>query len=202
MIHPMIHRSRRSVVLALLATGLAVSGCAQPPPVFRFDPPSFAARGPIRLDVARIEVVRDYVAPAAKPHVDHLFRVTPAAAAERWADDRLRAAGTAGTARAIVRTASVVEVPLPRTGGLRGAFTTDQTERYDAVLEMRIEVVGGRGARRGLVAARAERSRTVAEDITLQGRERVWHEMTEALMTDLDASLERQIREHLGDMLR
>ena len=50
--------------------------------------------------------------------------------------------------------------------------------------------------------SRAERSRTVAEDVSLIDREKVWFEMTEAMMNDLNASLQRQINEHLRAFVR
>jgi hypothetical protein len=52
-----------------------------------------------------------------------------------------------------------------------------------------------------MVSSRAQRSRTVPEDVTLNDREKVWFEMTEALMNDLNASLERQIYYNMGDFV-
>jgi len=199
----MFRRRLRAVpLIVVIAAAAAVAACQTPPPAPAIQPPSFAGKPQIRLDVARIDIVNEYQAPATAPNVDHLFKVTPAAAAERWARDRLRAVGAAGTARAVIRNASAVEVKLQREGGLRGALTTEQAERYDAVLEMRIEIADDRGNQRAMVSSRAERSRTVPEDITLQGRERAWNEMTTALVTDLDAALERQIRDNFGAFLR
>ena len=58
------------------------------------------------------------------------------------------------------------------------------------------------GRRRASVTSRAERSRTVAENISIQDREKVWFEMTEAMMNDLNASLDRQIRKNFAPYLR
>jgi len=48
----------------------------------------------------------------------------------------------------------------------------------------------------------AERSTTVAESDTLAERERMWGEMTSAMMSDLDKALERAFREKLPQILR
>ena len=40
---------------------------------------------PITLDVAEIEIIDASPAPGASPHVEHLFPLPPAKAAERWA---------------------------------------------------------------------------------------------------------------------
>jgi hypothetical protein len=120
---------------------------------------------------------------------------------ERWARERLRPVGAGGVARVVIKQASVVEVPLQRTTGVRGALTTDQTERYDGVMEVEVEVTQSDG-RRGLVASRTTRSRTVPENVSLHERETVWYQMTEVMMREIDASLERQMREHLGAFIR
>ncbi|MBL6936164.1 MAG: hypothetical protein ISR48_12220, partial [Alphaproteobacteria bacterium] len=49
--------------------------------------------------------------------------------------------------------------------------------------------------------AHAVRTQTVAEDSTLDERERVWFAMTEALMKELNATLEANIPKHLGKFL-
>lgn len=190
---------RRSLLFAAL---LLAAGCETEVPRPGFPELAYSHLPPIRLDVARIEVVQRYRPPARKPNVEHLFPVVPAMAAERWARDRLKAAGSAGVARVTVVYAGVVEVPLKRTGGLAGMFTTEQSERYDGAIEVSIDVLDGAGRTMASVSSRAERRRTVPEDITLLGREKVWFELTEAMMNDLNISLERQIREHLGRWLR
>ena len=163
---------------------------------------SFAHLGSIKLDVARVEVVRKYRQPTKEPNVEHLFPVNPLAAVDRWCRERLAPAGAAGLARATITQASVVEIPLKRTSGVRGWFTTDQSEHYDGLLEVAIRVVGADGGERGSVTARAQRSRTVPEGLSVNEREQVWFEITQAMMNDLDAALEEQIRAKLGALLR
>lgn len=185
--------------IAILGASLAACQTAVNPPGFQ--PVSFADKPLINLDVGRVDVVRMYVPPGKAPNVEHLFPVDLMVSAERWARDRLRPVGVGGQARVIVKEASVVEVPLQRTSGVRGALTTDQSERYDGVMEIEIEVVHNDG-RRGSVASRTNRSRTVPENVSLQERETVWYQMTETMMRELDAALERQMRDHLASLLR
>lgn len=194
-------RNLRSLVF-IVGAALALGACETPVQKSGFAELSYSHLPPIRLDVARVDVIREYAAPAQKPNVEHLFPVVPALAAERWANDRLKAGGPTGIARAVVKRASVVEVPLQRTSGLRGALTTDQSERYDGMIEMIIEILDDRGQSQGSVSARSERSRTVPEDITLVEREKVWFSMTEAMMNDLNVALERQIRDHFRRFVR
>jgi hypothetical protein len=189
--------------LPWLALGLAtlIGGCQEAPQREAFADLTFAHLGTIALDVAVVDVVRAYDPPMARPHVEHLFPVTPMAAAEHWAHDRLRAAGTTGRAVFTVREASVVESRLPQTGGLRGAFTTEQSERYDAVLSVQLAVEKG-GVTRAVTAANVQRARTVPENITLNEREEAWFAMTESLLADMDAQLATGVQTYLADYVR
>ncbi len=191
-----------SSALVVLALAGAVSACTVPPPEPVYPQLTYGHLGTIRLDVAAVEIVEGYEPPLTPPNVEHEFPITPAAAARRWFEDRLEAVGAAGLALAVVREASVVEVALKKTTGLTGLLTEDQSERYDAKLVMEIEIRSAVGDRAAFVRAVATRSRTVPEDITLNDREKVFFELTEALMNDIDAQLSSQINQHLVKYLR
>lgn len=188
--------------------GLAVAicgflaACQTPDPEPAYAELSYAHHGKISLDVRRIEMVRAYVPPAKKPNVEHLSPASPLAAAERWVKDRLRAAGKAGVAQATISRASIIEVPLKRTEGIRGVFTKDQAERYEGQMEITIRILDDSGSEKASVLARASRSRTVAEDVSLIDREKVWFELTEAMMNDINTTLQKQINTNLGKFLR
>ena len=71
-----------------------------------------------------------------------------------------------------MRRASVVEVPLSRSGGLEGMFRRDQSERYDAVIELKAEIHDEVGNSRVTVETKVSRSQTVAENISLIERDK------------------------------
>jgi hypothetical protein len=156
----------------------------------------------LRLDVAAIDIKDEFQPSFRVPNVEHLFPVTPEHAAENWAKDRLEAVGTARRARVRIIDASVKEVELPKTQGLTGAFTTDQAERYDAAIEMSIDILSDRGFPERTVSAKTTRSQSVAEGITPNDREQVWYNMTKALMADLNQELEKQMRANFGNYLQ
>ena len=188
--------------LFLIVLVVTVAGCETPVQRRNFPEITFSHLPPISLDVGAIEVVRLFEPPLKAPHVEHETPAPPLKAVERWIADRLRATGTGGLAKVTIRDASVVEVPIKPLGGIRGAFTTEQSERYVARIEVEIEAVGGRGLRAGNAVARTERTQTIAEDATLTQRETLWFEMTENLMQDFDRTFEAQIRKHLAAFLR
>ena len=193
--------ANRASIGLIAPLALVVAACAPPPP-----PPipdlSYGHLGAIRLDVARFEIAVTYDPPLAAPNVEHIFPTTPAAAAERWALDRIQAVGDVGWARFIVREAGVTETALDPEGGLKGAFTDAQSERYEGVLDVVLEIRSDRGFRDAYVEARSMRTQTVAEDISVNDRRRVFFEMTEGLMAEVNAQLEDRIREHLAKYMR
>ncbi len=182
------------------AAALPVLGaCAAPPPPPDFPPISFAPRGTFRFEASRIEIAFEYQAPLAPPHVEHLFARTPEATLRLWAAERLAVSGRGDRfIRFVVADARVTETDLPRTQGIRGAFTTEPAQRYDARIECSVEVRQQRGNfRDGLATAAATRQRSVLDNISLNDRERVWYEIVRDMMRDIDAELHRQIEASL-----
>lgn len=178
-----------------------LAACETPAPAQKLPDLTFAHLGALNLNVATLEVVSDYHAPLKKPNVEHLFPTPPDHALKRWARDRLKAAGKRGSARFVITRAAVTETPLKTKTGIMGAFTTDQAERYDAVIEATLEIFGPGGIRKGFASARVTRSRTVEEGISLNVREKIFLDLTEALMKDFNAEMENNIRRHLGGHL-
>lgn len=185
------------ILLCLILPGLALSACATPPPVRNLDTISYSERPPIRLDVREIEIQRSYRPPNAAPNVDHLFPVPPAAGAQLWAADRLKAAGLLRRARFIVREAPVIEIPLERVGGLTGTFTIQQSERYEARLVAELQILAEDDSVAASVTVEVTHHRSVPENLTLNERVQVWHEMTRNLLDEMDRQFDATIKEAL-----
>ena len=180
-------------VVILFAASLALAGCELTPDRNVFPELTFQHLDPIRLAVRDIVVEQAYKPPLTEPNVDHDFPIRPMDAAARWAQDRLVAAGATRTATFVIRDAAVVEVPLERSEGLTGALTTEQSERYDAHIEVQLVIKDDRGWEEMNLVTEVTRTMTVPEDLTLNQRERAWYGMTEKLMADLDQRLSEGI---------
>ena len=154
--------------------------------------------------MARVDVVDAHKATLAPPYVEHKLRTPPAKALTIWGRDRLRAVGGgAGTvARLTIERAEIIETKLPRTEGIKGAFTKDQAARYDLEMAALIEVFDAGGQRVGHAAARATRNQTVPEDASLNDLHKAWFSMMEAALKDFDREMETNMRRFLGDWLR
>ena len=180
---------------------LALAACQTPPPVQRLPELTYGHLERLNLDVAAIEVVSEFRSPMQAPHVEHLFPTPPQTALERWATDRIEAAGRQGVARFVIKDAQATATPLAIDKGLAGAFTKEQSVRYEARVEAFLEIVDERGFRKGFSSARASRARTMAEDATLNERDKAWFDLTEAVMRDFNAEMEKNIRQYLGGFL-
>jgi hypothetical protein len=189
-----------AIIGLVLVAGLV--GCETPATRPVFPDIRFTDQPRLRLDVAKIEVQDEFRPSFQAPNVEHLFPVPPQRAAENWVKDRLEATGTTRRARVRIVDASVKEVELPRTPGLTGTFTKDQAQRYDASIEMAIDILGDRGFVERTVSAKASRSQSVAEGITPNERDTVWYNMTKQLLADENLELEKQMRANFNYFLQ
>ena len=188
--------------LAAFFLSLAVAACETPVEQRAFSEITFRHLTPISLNVAVIDIVVTFQSTLRPPNVEYEFPVPPATAAKRWAAERLQAVGASGRAVVTIVEASVVEVVLKKSTGLKGLFTTDQSERYDATVRVVIDAADLNRQLTARAAAEAKRSRSVRESVTLAEREKTWFALTETLMADFDSAMEEQIRKHLAAFLR
>ncbi len=189
-------------VLFAAAALAAVAGCQTTPPPQRLPDMTFANLAPYRLDVGQLEVVSEYVQPARPPHVEHVMPVSPEQAARRWAQDRLAPVGRTGAVRFIIKDASVVEVPLRTDKGFTGLFKEQQEARFDASLVTTLQVIDERGYPAISIDARANRSRTVPEGTKLVERDRIWYDMVEQMMQDVNSQFDVLIPQYGGNYIR
>ena len=190
----------RFTSLAVLAALL--SACA--PSAELPDPVGLAylANKPIRLNIARVEVVKKYQSSSVPPHVENNFPVPPVAMIQQWVQDRLLPVGKTGYAVVTIEDASVIETSLKGTPGFKGMFTVDQSEQYDANMSVKIEVFDDLGTLKSFAYARTKGSRTVGENLTLGQRRKVWIIMMEKIMNSLDAELDLNVKSYLKDYVR
>jgi hypothetical protein len=192
------------MMVKLLSFALVVSSlasCLATAPTLVFPELTFQHLKPLSLNVAKLEIVSAYKPSMSAPNVDHLFHMSPAGALDRWTEDRLRAVGKNGLALFTILEASVTETPLDMKKGIIGTFTKDQSERYDAILEAKLEIFDDDGLSIGFARAKATRSVTVSEDASVNQREQVWFHLTEELVRDIDKELETNISIYLSRWL-
>lgn len=182
----------------VLAAALALTACETQPNMQRLPEISFADKRPFKLDVGQLEIVPEYQSSNRRPNIEQSMPVSPEAATVRWAQDRLRPMGRTGFARVLIKDAKVVEVPLSTDKGFTGMFKEEQAARYDASLDVAIQILDERHFPVADVIARATRSRTVAEGLSMNERDRILFEISDALIHDIDNQMEGLIRSYMA----
>ncbi|NVK19753.1 MAG: hypothetical protein HWE30_13720 [Methylocystaceae bacterium] len=187
---------RQLIAGFLVIVGLAA--CVQTaPPVQILPEITFVHLPQLKLDVAAIDVVNESKASSEGRDVSLQFPTSPAKAINNWVRDRLVPAGDQGVARVTILEATALETKLDKATGVKGLFTTDQSERYSVTANVRIDVLDRNGNVRAFSSAQTNRYTTVAEDISLLDRERAWFNLVEKLMTDFNAAMDANVKNNL-----
>ena len=185
-------------------TFLALATACQPAPSsFVAEPISYAARGPIRLNVAEIRVTQNYPPTMRAPKVEQDFPLPPDTAIKKWVQERLAASGQSGMMEVSIDDATVKEVKLPKTPGIEGVFTDDQDARYDAVMHVTFRVYTGT---QGISDASGDvivtRSRSINEKATVDERRKIYHEMTREMMAQFNTQAEARLSQYFSRFMR
>lgn len=188
--------SRRLTVAALL---VALAGCSTPPP-----PPAPLDGIPEhRLAVSTLDVADAFAPPGdSASFIDRRHTGELAAATRQYLSTRLIATGGEAVAQASIMQASIVEEPRQPSGKLGAPIVREPDADLHGIVEVRVGVADAFGKELGFASARVERRRSVLEMTPVLERDRMAGEMIRQLMVDLDAALDRSLRENLGNFLR
>lgn len=179
-------------VVALVATACAMPSSQKPSPQFMWQ------RYPaLYLGVSNIQVIEEYAPPSDKQHIENLLSPSLPAAVAQWARGRFVAGGADSTLIITIRNASMVKKELPRTKGIKGLFTIDQAERYDATIEVEFKVDGVIFGRTGQGSLVVSRGMSLPETASPAARDAAWVKIVENLMTDADVAAQNLLHERL-----
>ena len=196
-----VHKAFRHTLSTGLVIGLLVA-CASPAPTQRLPDITFSHLHVYKVDVAKIEIENRYTAPLNAPHIVHLMPTAPDKALEQWVKDRFQAVGRTGSLRLIIEDARATETALTLDNSLKGRLTKQQSKRYDMAVLATLHMRDGTGKTIGTARARAERSITAREDISLNDREKLWFDTVNLLMTDFNKVMEVNVQSYLSRWLR
>ena len=196
-----VHNAFRHTVSTGLVIGL-LGACASPAPTQRLPDITFSHLQVYKVDVAKVEIENRYTAPLKAPHIVHLMPVAPDKVLEQWVKDRFQAVGRTGSLRLIIEDARATETGLTLDKSLKGRLTKQQSKRYDIAVLATLHMRDGTGKTIGTARARAERSITAREDISLNDREKLWFDTVNLLMTDFNKAMEVNVQSYLSRWLR
>ncbi|NQW00781.1 MAG: hypothetical protein HQ483_13840 [Rhodospirillales bacterium] len=195
----------RKIIAAFAVSALLMAGaCSTPVTTQTLPQMSFTHLGVLNFNVESIEIDNRYKASNNSSQIEARFPTPPATAIRTWAIDRFKPVGPAGsgTLRIVINQASVKETDLKLEKGFTATFTKQQSNQYDLIMDIALEIIDGSGKQVGFSAAKASRSITTGEDLSLNDRDKRWFEMTEKAMAELNAEMESNIRRYLASWLR
>lgn len=170
------------------------AACASPPEPVVVAPLEFGG-APITLDVARIEIQDEYEPRFGPPNVEHLFPTTPKNGMKKLIKSRLKAGGSGGVARAIIKRAEVKE---SYAGGDEGLFGDGGMNRYDGVLELEVSVYREGGLMSDArINVKASRSRTLKKRASVDEQQAFFQKMNQDMLSDLGKELEAKAVQYL-----
>jgi len=186
----------------LIGGMLALASCQSPAPAPQSFPDLHFSAAPLRLDVARIEVVDRYHPVLDPPHVEERLPVPLPHVLENWGRERFQAVGSRGTAVVTVDDASATATPLPKQQGFSAQFTAQADTRYDLHVAATVEIRDERGFPVRSANAKADHSYTTLEDVTLDQRDRELYRIESEVMADLDRQITGEIQSGFSPYLQ
>lgn len=177
----------------------AITACQPGPPAPHYAMPRYDDLPPIPVQAADMQIVRNYIPTGQPPQMEHEFPVRLDDATEQWLKDRVKPVGPAGTLTFTIEDARVTKIELPRTKGVKGVFTKDQAERYDARLLVRGRLEQqGEFFREANVVSEVKLSRTLDENAGWRDREELFYDMTLEMVNRFGQTMEQQLRDQLS----
>ena len=191
------------VLPTLMMAAALVVGCTMATPEPRPLPAlSYQKYPPIRINVARIQVVDKYAPSGQMPHIETQMALPLPDAVHQWAQRRFQAMGQDGVLTITIDNAAMLAEDLNRSKGVRGVFTIDQAQRFSGAIHVSFSASDMSFGRSGNAQVEVKSSRTVAEDASLQQQDVVLANLTESLLTELDAATLRVWAEKLPSLMQ
>ena len=182
-------------LLFIFVLFIPLAGCDTPNLENSLPELTFKHQSLIQLDVERIQIINEFKMPFKSPNVEHLVPISPGASAERWASDILRPIGQSGIAQFVITNGSVIRADLKIQKGIKGIFSIDQSKRFKATVNVRLEIF--KDQRKSIARTSASRSQTLREDASPNLQSRLWYNLVERLMESFDREMRHQINTHL-----
>ena len=168
------------------------------------EPPPAPILPQFNLAVAEIQVVPAY-APGAGAGAESAVPFAPKTALETWAKTHVKAVGRQWQAWIVIRDATISARKMPPRGGSwRDWFRRQPVERYDAILELELQIRDDAGRVRAQTVARATHARFLMDDHREYRQERVdqLQRLTDEVIAAALKRLEGEVRTNLARWVR
>ena len=186
--------------ILMFCGAVLLAACSSAPPAPSFAPITFTDSAAMRVNAPSIAIQEEFVSPLAPPHVEYEMPVRPVELVRAWVRDRLRPIGSNGTFRVIIKDASVVAEKLATKGGIEGALTTQQGTNLIAKISVELDYESPEQAV-ATTTVNIYRTQTLAEDLSINDRDKAYYQLAKDLAADLNKQLESNVSQNMRDAL-
>lgn len=188
---------KRFALIALL--GLVLAACSGPE--LRQPAEVTSARPPLVFAVAELTIEDETRLPAAAGFRDRQRSERLTEATRSFLDDRLQTTSGIGWLLVTIDEARILEEQLEATRGARAAFTREPDRALDALIRVRIAVMGADGLEQAFTQAEVQRRRPILRGTSVIALDAEAERLIGDIMGQLDDSLTEAVRRHLGAYL-
>jgi hypothetical protein len=186
---------------ALLSTLVLVAVAACGAPEIREPVDVTSTKPPLVFAVADLSVENQSTTPAATGFRGRQWTERLVAATETFLDDRIETTSGMGWLLVTIEEARLIEQELPVETGVRAAFVREPDRVLDALLRVRLSVMGGDGLEESFVRAEVQRRRPILRNTSVMARDAEAERLIGDLMQQFDDELTQAARQHLGPYL-
>lgn len=160
-----------------------------------------STKPPLVFALAELSIEDD-----STPSADAGFRARQwterlSAATEGFLRDRLETTGGTGWLLATIDEARLIEEELPAVTGVRAALAREPDRVLDALLRVRLSVMGADGLEQSFVETEVQRRRPILRNTSVMARDAEAERLIGDLMLQFDDELTQAARQHLSAYL-
>lgn len=160
-----------------------------------------SAKPPLAFDLAEIEIEDATAPPADAGFRDRMRSEWLVAATTTFLDDRLSTGSGAGWLQVTIDEARLLEQALEIEGTAREAIARTPDRVLDALIRVRLAVMGPDGLEQSFVEAEVQRRRPILRNTSVMARDAEANRLIGDLMLQFDDELTAAIRQHLNAYL-
>jgi hypothetical protein len=192
----------KTKIFTLVFGLLILSGCVYAPPASELPELSYANIQPLSLDVGSIEIVNQVF--LGVNNAQPFMAQSPSAALTSMLQNRLKAVGQNRDRLLVtIEEAAITQKFLPKEEGFRDIFFNDPDTGLVGVMKVRVDLKPAIQSQHqgAFVQVSANRSGTILESATAADRERVYLELTENLIRDIQTGLDESLAARMPSIL-
>ena len=176
---------------------LALNACSTLPSDYSNVRLNFEHIDSLDLSVSKIEIVNNYVPKLSRPNVEHLFDVTPSEVITDFVKKKFVANGGKNNLQIIIEKASVIEDIKEANRNLKNNILfKEKLINYKCEFQLRVKLKSDIGFTKSYILIKTNINKILKSNISLNERGKIFFEINENMILNLDQEINRQAKKH------